>query len=114
MPGPNSPRSVPYAAKEAIENELDRLETSGILKKVSHSDWAAPIVVVPKKDGKIHICGNYKVTVNQALEVDQYPLLKPEDLFASLAGGKKFSTLDLSQAYLQLLFGRRVLETSDS
>ena len=34
--------------------------------------------------------------------VDQYPLTKLEDLFASLAGGKKFSKLDLSQAYQQL------------
>ena len=36
------------------------------------------------------------------MQVDQYPLPKPEDLFATLAGGKKFTTLDLSQAYLQL------------
>ena len=96
-------RSVPYATKQAIENELDRLEASGILEKVDYCEWAAPIVAVPKKDGKIRICGDYKVTVNQALEVDQYPLPKPDDLFATLAGGKKFTTLDLSQAYLQLL-----------
>ena len=41
--------------------------------------------------------------MNQALEVDKYPLPKPDDLFATLAGGKKFSTLDLSRAYQQLL-----------
>ena len=34
--------------------------------------------------------------------MDQYPLPKPEDLFATLAGGKKFSKLDFSQAYQQL------------
>ena len=43
------------------------------------------------------------MTVNQVLDVEQYPLPKPEDLFATLAGGKLFSKLDLSQAYLQLL-----------
>ena len=57
---------------------------------------------VPKGDGKIRICGDYKVTVNQSLQVDQYPLPKPEDLFASLAGGEKFSKIDLMQAYHQL------------
>ena len=62
----------------------------------------APIVAVPKKDGKFRICGDYKVTVNPVLQVDQYPLPKPEDLFATLAGGKKFTTLGLSQTYLQL------------
>ena len=41
--------------------------------------------------------------MNQALDVDQYPLPKPDDLFATLAGGKKFSKLDLSQAYQQLV-----------
>ena len=97
------PRSVPYATKQAVKDELDRLESSGILDKVSYSEWAAPIVVVPKKDGKIRLCGDYKVTVNSALEVDQYPLPRPDDLFATLAGGTKFTTLDLSQAYLQLV-----------
>ena len=43
------------------------------------------------------------MTINQALIVDQYPLPKPEDLFATLANGSLFSTLDLSQAYIQLL-----------
>ena len=97
------PRPVPFAIKDAIGKELDRLEQQGILKKVNSSDWAAPIVAVPKKDGKFRICGDYKVTVNQVLDVEQYPLPKPEDLFATLAGGKFFSKLDLSQAYLQLL-----------
>ena len=35
--------------------------------------------------------------------MDQYPLPKPEDIFATLSGGKKFTTLDLSHAYNQLL-----------
>ena len=42
-------------------------------------------------------------TSNGALDVDQYPLPKPEDLFATLANGKLFSKLDLSQAYQQML-----------
>ena len=42
---------------------------------------------MPKKNGRFRICGDYKVTINQALDVDQYPLPKPEDLFATLAGG---------------------------
>ena len=65
-----------------------------------HSDWATPIVPVPKKDGTFRICGDYKVTVNPALEVDQYPLPKLEDVFATLAGGTAFSKIE---AYKQLL-----------
>ena len=37
------------------------------------------------------------------LNVEQYPLRKVEDIFASLAGGKRFSKLDLKDAYLQMV-----------
>ena len=57
-----------------MEDELDRLVEKDILQKIDHSDWAAPIVPVPKSDGSIRICGDYKVTINPSLQVDQYPL----------------------------------------
>lgn len=100
------PRSVPFASKDSISAALDKLEAEEIVEKVDHSDWAAPIVAVPKKDGTYHICGDYKVTVNADLDVDRYPLPKPDELFASPAKGQKFSKLDLSQAYQQLLLDK--------
>ena len=69
------PRSVPFALKGAIEQELASLEEKGILKKVNHSEWAAPIVPVPKKDGKVRICGDYKVTVTQTFMLTNIPCL---------------------------------------
>lgn len=81
------PRSVPYAMKAAVEKELDSLEKAGVLEKVNHSEWAAPIVAVPKKDGQVRICGDYKVTINPVLAIDQYLLPCPEDLFVTLTGG---------------------------
>ena len=74
------PRRVPFALKEAVGQELNRLEKKEILKRVDHSDWVALIVPVPKKDGKVRVCGDYQVTVNQCLDVDQYPLPRPDDL----------------------------------
>jgi len=91
----HKPRSVPYAIKGAIEQDLERLERNGIIEKVQYSDWAAPIVPVPKSDGSIRICGDYKVTVNPVLKVDQYPVPTAEDLFATLAGGRTFTKLDV-------------------
>ena len=52
------------------------------------------------------MCGDYKVTVNQCLDVDQYPLPRPDDLFATLANGKTYSKLDLSQAYQQMVLDK--------
>ena len=86
-----------------MERELARLQQLGVLKKVDHSEWEAPIVVVPKEDGCLRVCGDYRVTINSALVVDKYPLPKPEDLMARLAGGQKFSKLNLNHAYQQIL-----------
>ena len=79
--------------------ELDRLEQQKVIEPVQMSEWAAPIVPVMKPDGSIRICGDYKLTINQAAKPDVYPLPRVEDLFATLAGGKFFSKLDLAQAY---------------
>ena len=69
------------------------------------------IVAVSKKDGRVRICGNYKVTVNPALEIDQYPLPHSEDLYATLAGGQRVTTLDQMHAYISAAdFGRRVMQ----
>lgn len=39
---------MPYALKGVVEKEVDRLEAEGIIYKVDHSEWATPLVVVPK------------------------------------------------------------------
>ena len=96
-------RPVPHALKGAIEQELDRLESMGVIEKVRYSEWAAPIVPVVKPDNSIRVCGDYKVTVNSVLEVDQHPLPNPEELFVTLSGGEKYTKLDLSRAYQQIL-----------
>ena len=96
-------RPVPYALKEKIENELDRLVEEGTIESVQFADWAAPIVPIVKEDKSIRICGDYKVTVNQVAKLDNYPIPKAEDLFATLSGGEKFTKLDMSQAYQQIL-----------
>ena len=96
------PRSVPYALKGRIEQELERLEGAGVIEPVQFADWAAPVVPVVKKDRSIRICGDFKVTINRATKVDSYPLPKVEDLLASLGGGKTFTKLDLAHAYQQI------------
>jgi len=62
------PRPVPFAIIGTLEEELKCLESAGIIEKVSHSDWAAPNVTIPKGDGKLW---DYKVTINPYLAIDQ-------------------------------------------
>ena len=51
----------------------------------------------------LHLRGlQYKQTINPSTKLDSYPISHIEDLFAKLSGGKSCTTLDLSQAYLQV------------
>ena len=69
IPKFHRPRSIALALKEKVEADLDRQEKLGILKKIQTAQWAAPIVPVPKPNGAIQLCGDYKVSVNPYLEV---------------------------------------------
>ena len=95
-------RQVPYSLRPKVEKELKRLQSEGILSKVELSDWATPIVPVPKQDGFVRICGDFKGTINQTLQAEQYPLPRIEDIFSHFACGKTFSKIDLRQAYHQI------------
>ena len=43
------PRPVPFAIRDAVGAQLNKLEQDSVLEKITHSSWAAPIIVVPKK-----------------------------------------------------------------
>ncbi len=62
------PRKVPYALKEAVETELKKLERHGVIEKTERAMWASPVVVVPKADKSVRLCGDYKVTINQFVQ----------------------------------------------
>ena len=96
-------RPVPFAVQQQIEEELNRLQSQGIIEPVSHSEWATPVVPFPKKNGKLRLCGDFKVTLNPVLDVDKYRLPRIDDLLATLSGGKKFTKIDLAHAYQQML-----------
>lgn len=51
---------LPSAMKSRVDAELDRLEKAGIITPVKHSEWAAPVVPVVKRDNTIRLCGDYK------------------------------------------------------
>jgi hypothetical protein len=91
-------REVAYALRPRVEEELDRLQQEGVISPVQFSNWATSIVPLPKANGKVRICGDYKVTVNPAMKIEQYPLPKITDIFTSLSGGQKFSKIDLTHA----------------
>ena len=80
QPSFHKPRQVPYALRPKVEEELTRLEKDGILSKVEYSEWATPIVPVVKRNGSVCVCGDFKVSVNPVLRVEQYPVPHIEDI----------------------------------
>ncbi|XP_052901552.1 uncharacterized protein LOC128309209 [Anopheles moucheti] len=95
-------RPVAYAIEDAVNNELDRLEKLGIITPCDYSDWAAPVVVVRKANGKIRLCGDYSTGLNAALHPHEYPLPLPQDIFSKLDRCVTFTQIDLSDAFLQV------------
>ena len=74
------------------------LVSEGILEPVQFADWAELIVPVLKSDGQsVSICGDFRLTINQASRLDRYPIPRIEDLFACQ------SKWDFRQAYQQVL-----------
>ncbi|XP_055344840.1 uncharacterized protein K02A2.6-like [Paramacrobiotus metropolitanus] len=96
------PRPVPFALREPVEKDIERLERLGVLERIERSAWAAPIVVVRKQGGAVRICADLSTGLNDALDVQRYPLPLPDELFAILNGGEEFTTIDMSDAYHQV------------
>uniref|UniRef100_A0A1I8B504 RNA-directed DNA polymerase n=1 Tax=Meloidogyne hapla TaxID=6305 RepID=A0A1I8B504_MELHA len=95
-------RPVPIGVKKAVEDEIDRLLSIGAINPIEFANWAAPILAVKKANGKIRVCIDYSTGLNEALELNKYPLPTPQEIWAEMHGNKVFSQLDLRDAYLQI------------
>ncbi len=58
---------------------LQRLQYEGIITSVHFSEWATPMIPVFKWNGSVRVCGDYKLSVNQASNIETYPLPQIED-----------------------------------
>ena len=69
--------------------------------KPSISSWSSPVVVVEKKNGKLHLCVDYR-KLNNVTKKDNYPLLRIDDMLETLSGSQWFSSLDLASGFWQV------------
>ena len=54
-----SPRKVPDALQDSLKEELDRMESMKVIRKLDineASDWAHALVLVVKPNGKLWVC----------------------------------------------------------
>ncbi|KAF4735336.1 hypothetical protein FOZ63_025707, partial [Perkinsus olseni] len=94
------PRPIPHKWREEITRTLETMEKDGIIQR-STSAYKFPCVYVPKKNGAVRMCIDYR-RLNQVSVIDAYPIPRPDDVQEHLAGAKVFSTLDLRSGYWQM------------
>ncbi|XP_070571296.1 uncharacterized protein [Ptychodera flava] len=92
-------RQSPWSREETRRLVHDMLEKDVIEK--SNSPWAAPVVLVKKRDGSTRFCVDYR-HLNDITVKDAYAIPRIEDSINALAGAKWFSTLDLTSGYWQV------------
>ena len=94
------PRRLDQAKLEAAKAEFAELERLGIIRR-SDSPWSSPLHVVPKANGKLRPCGDYR-RLNEMTVPDKYPLPHIHDFNERLLGAKVFSKVDLIRGYHQI------------
>ena len=88
-----------YATK--VKEEIDKLLRVGFIRPVKKATWLSPIVVVPKKNGKIRVCVDYR-KLNAATVTDAFPLPFTDGVLDAVAGHEVYSFLDGFSGYNQI------------
>ena len=88
-----------YAAR--VKEEIDKLLRVGFIWSVKKATWLSPIVVVPKKNGKIRVCVDYR-KLNAATVTDAFPLPFTDGVLDAVAGHEVYSFLDGFSGYNQI------------
>ncbi|BHF70212.1 hypothetical protein SprV_0301326200 [Sparganum proliferum] len=94
------PRRIPVRYREEVNKLLDELLQAKIIQP-SSSPWASPIALVPKKDGSVRLCVDYR-RLNAVTVRDSFPLPRLDDTLDALGNAAWFSTLDLKSGYWQV------------
>ncbi|KAK3883664.1 hypothetical protein Pcinc_012043 [Petrolisthes cinctipes] len=102
----------PEKAKQIISQMLDEMEERGVIEP-SSAAWLSPIVLVNKPNGSKRLCLDFR-RGNEHLSEDIYPLPRLDDLVNTAAGHQFYATLDLKDAYYQIVLDQESPSTRSS
>ena len=79
---------------------MEDLEEANLVEP-THSYWAAPFILVKKKDGTFRLVVDYR-DLNKQIEKTSWSLPRNNDVIDSLDGNIYFSNIDLTSGYFQM------------
>ena len=94
------PYRLSHKEREQVRTMVGEMLDAGIIRE-SVSEYASPIILVRKKDGKLRMCVDYRL-LNAITVKERYPMPIIEDEIARLSGQAYFITLDLASGYYQV------------
>ena len=102
-------RVGPVKVKQ-MKEEIDYMLAHDIIN-LSNSEWSSPCVLVPKPDGSIRFCTDYR-RVNAITKGDTYPLPRILDCIDSVGNAKYVTKIDLLKGYWCVPLTKRAREIS--
>lgn len=96
------------AEQKELKKQLRELLDQGFIRP-SKSPWGAPVLFVPKKNGKLRMCIDYRA-LNKLTIKNRYPIPRIEDLMDQLTGSQVFSKIDLCSGYHQVRIAEADIE----
>ena len=97
-----TPRKVPLPLRKKVKQELERMESIGVISRVDQpSPWCAGMVVVPKKNGTVRVCVDLR-PLNENVMRETFPLPTVDDIVGQLKGATIFSKLDANSGFWQI------------
>ena len=91
---------LPEKYRGGVKAELEKLLASQVIKP-STSPWASPVVPVPKKDGSIRVCIDYR-RLNSITQADPFYMITLDEILDRVGNSQCLSKLDLSKGYYQI------------
>ncbi|XP_043502770.1 uncharacterized protein K02A2.6-like [Polistes fuscatus] len=102
------PRRIPLGIRDKVDAALDSLISQGVIEPVADPAWGTPVVPILKKDGTVRLCGDYKITINKAIQPHPHPVPVIAHLLSGIGSASVFGRVDLAQADLQCTVTDRV------
>ncbi len=94
------PYRIPHARQAMARAEVKAMLEAGIIRP-SRSPWAAPMLLVHKKDGSMRPVVDYR-RLNKVTKRDPFPMPLVDDMIDQLASARYITTLDLTKGYWQV------------